>query len=936
MAPYWTEDNRPENHPLWAEQVRIETFMRTSAADDYRALIEKHQNKKAMSELTPFQRVIVKYVRPLEESITSWRESYQRDPWTALGISKSTYHRRIKAGEIEAPAANPNRNKRSPIAITLPADVPSDVLALLTLRTVLDRMTDGPAPKVPAVAIAIGTAIEHEARILAWQQRDREREEELKESLRDPQRPEKGVSKAAIRAAMRDEGILAFEQLQQNITNQKATSPHRKRVNINRFNKQVKDEIGWASWTDREKQHVGFAMIDHLITTTGRFRIESEKGWRPTRGQLRARPYVLVMDDELESWISKGLERASTLHPVFMPTVIPPKDWSNMRDGGYHTDLLPQRTMIRFKTDHEEQRGRATFEMGIIDMPRVYSALNTIQSVPWRINRAVYEVAAHAWKHDSQRGRLARQEAYAKPTRTLDFPEEYSGALTAEQRGQLSAYKKEMSDWHGRNAKRIKKTFTARRVLGVADAYKDKVFYFPHILDFRGRTYPIPADLHPQGEDLARGLLTFAEGKPLTKEGADWLAIQVCNTYGNDKVPFEKRVEWTVERNSDWLRIAADPLGNHEWDAEGISDPWQHLAAIIEWARYLKEGLGMLSSLPVRVDGTCNGIQHLSAMIRDEEGGASVNLVPGDAPRDIYLEVAALVQAELERLAAQDEIELDSADAVAKHDHAVFWLHALGGVVPRTLTKRPVMILPYGGTREAYFKYTMKWLEENDSQGVKYPLERRWKLARFITNVMWAIVRKKLEKAISVQRWLENNARLVAEITTAPVAGMPGLPTGSPLLWTTPLGFVVRHFYGTREETSIETKIDGKELQLTNYRINADLDIKEQLSGVAPNFTHSMDAAALMRTIELSASDSLAVTVIHDAFGAVASDVPALSAYIRQAFVELYRDFDPLGSFLEGCKYVTSGYGKDVPWKERPEAGSLDIVQVLDSKYFFA
>jgi DNA-directed RNA polymerase len=142
--------------------------------------------------------------------------------------------------------------------------------------------------------------------------------------------------------------------------------------------------------------------------------------------------------------------------------------------------------------------------------------------------------------------------------------------------------------------------------------------------------------------------------------------------------------------------------------------------------------------------------------------------VPGDAPRDIDLEVAALVQSELQRIASRAEMELDSANAIAKHDRAVFWLHALGGVVPRSLTKRPVMILPYGGTREAYFKYTMKWLEENDPQGVKFPEERRWKLARFITNVMWAIVRKKLEKAVKVQKWLEENAKPVAQITTAP------------------------------------------------------------------------------------------------------------------------------------------------------------------------
>jgi len=46
-----------------------------------------------------------------------------------------------------------------------------------------------------------------------------------------------------------------------------------------------------------------------------------------------------------------------------------------------------------------------------------------------------------------------------------------------------------------------------------------QVFYFPSNLDFRGRVYPIPPYLHHLGSDLSRGLLTFAEGKPLGERG---------------------------------------------------------------------------------------------------------------------------------------------------------------------------------------------------------------------------------------------------------------------------------------------------------------------------------------------------------------------------------------------------------------------------------
>lgn len=44
--------------------------------------------------------------------------------------------------------------------------------------------------------------------------------------------------------------------------------------------------------------------------------------------------------------------------------------------------------------------------------------------------------------------------------------------------------------------------------LSVAKAFKEcEKIYFPHNLDFRGRTYPIPPHLNHIGADISRGLL---------------------------------------------------------------------------------------------------------------------------------------------------------------------------------------------------------------------------------------------------------------------------------------------------------------------------------------------------------------------------------------------------------------------------------------------
>jgi len=48
--------------------------------------------------------------------------------------------------------------------------------------------------------------------------------------------------------------------------------------------------------------------------------------------------------------------------------------------------------------------------------------------------------------------------------------------------------------------------------------------------------------------------------------------------------------------------------------------PWLFLAACLEWKRYKEEGPGMISHLPISMDGSSNGYQHLSAMRLDPIG----------------------------------------------------------------------------------------------------------------------------------------------------------------------------------------------------------------------------------------------------------------------------------------------------------------------------
>lgn len=64
----------------------------------------------------------------------------------------------------------------------------------------------------------------------------------------------------------------------------------------------------------------------------------------------------------------------------------------------------------------------------------------------------------------------------------------------------------------------------------VAEEFKDEPrIYFPHSLDFRGRAYPMHPHLNHMGQDICRGLLTFADARPLGRHGLGWLYVQVSS-----------------------------------------------------------------------------------------------------------------------------------------------------------------------------------------------------------------------------------------------------------------------------------------------------------------------------------------------------------------------------------------------------------------------
>ena len=206
--------------------------------------------------------------------------------------------------------------------------------------------------------------------------------------------------------------------------------------------------------------------------------------------------------------------------------------------------------------------------------------------------------------------------------------------------------------------------------------------------------YPTPLFLNPQGDDRQKALLKLARGKKLDGVAAGWLAIHGANLYGYDKVSLEDRIQWIEEHEEQIVSVVDDPLdGSCATFWQEAEKPWQFLAFCIKWRGYLSDREDFVSHLPVALDGSCNGLQHYAAALRDEQGGAVVNLIPTEKPADIY------------QIVADRTVDLLRADSSTEAQRWLEW------GIDRKTTKRPVMIVPYSGTLHSCRQYILEHME---------------------------------------------------------------------------------------------------------------------------------------------------------------------------------------------------------------------------------
>lgn len=662
--------------------------------------------------------------------------------------------------------------------------------------------------------------------------------------------------------------------------------------------------LPWEPWTTADKIQLGKTLIDLFTQATGLIEsIEVRSGKNKTR-------YYITATAKTLAWLDIENTRCELLAPMYFPMVVEPKDWTTPFDGGYTGAMAGRLQLVK------TYNSAYLDELRNIDMPLVYEAINRIQKTAWQINQPILQVLETVWEANDEIGDLPPRDDRKPPS--CPFPSELKPkAMTLEQQAIFKDWKREAASIYDANVINRSKRLLVSKVIYLANKFREEShIYFPHCMDFRGRVYAVPHFLNPQGPDVAKALLTFAEGKPIGNEtAAKWLAIHGANVYGYDKVSLEERVQFIHGMNPLIQAISENPLEHTDWTK--ADKPWQFLAFCFEWAGYLQEGYGFVSHLPVALDGSCNGLQHFSAMLRDETGGLAVNLIPSDQPQDIYQRVADVTTEKLQTFLEASNPKRDLAEA---------WI-SLG--ITRTITKRPVMILPYGGTRHACRQYIedelRQLLKDRDNPFQLGDRDRIFEASDFLAGIVWDSIGEVVVAARQVMDWLRKAASLAAK-------------EGLPVNWMTPSGFPVQQAYRDVRSRRIKTKLAGNLIRNVFLTIQEHLDSidkRRQGNGISPNFVHSMDAAALHLYVNLASEYSLhAFSLVHDSYGTLAADTEVSACCIREVFVRMYQD-DILANFrMELLELLSEKHAQKLP--PVPPQGTLDLALVKQSAFFFA
>lgn len=464
--------------------------------------------------------------------------------------------------------------------------------------------------------------------------------------------------------------------------------------------------------------------------------------------------------------------------------------------------------------------------------------------------------------------------------------------------------------------------------LNLAIAYSNlKIpFYINTNADWRGRIYTQSFYLSYQGSELSSAFINLYEGEPLNDHGLKFLKLYGANCYdvlNLSKKSLIDRIKWVDENHHNIINLNKDFILKAK-----------NLILFTSFCLNYKQYFNNKDTpiyLPIFLDATCSGIQHLSTLIKDLDSANKVNLrvqTQLDKVEDIYSEF------------------IDPVNKAIKNKgiNEAEYSHFKNIKLNRTHLKLPIMTKVYNVSvvgMANQLENSFEKIKINNKYYFLAPgLTSQIKLSRLDVFIIAEIINKEIFKYLPylerVYDFFQQMAKLCMKVNI-------------PLIWITPNGLKITQFYNKSIQNKVSISFKNKSITVVLREMTDKMDRKKQVQSIIPNIIHSLDATHLMNIVN-NASKNHPVLTIHDCFGSHPNFIESLKYLVIIEFVKQYSDYRFLSLFhsrilqnlkdnnlilmedLKGDYILFENKKLQVP--KIPPSGQLNLNDILKSEYF--
>jgi DNA-directed RNA polymerase len=596
--------------------------------------------------------------------------------------------------------------------------------------------------------------------------------------------------------------------------------------------------------------------------------------------------------------------------PKKLPMIVPPKNYlsgeGKIQLGGYLlNDVLYTEPLFIENYDLVEKSE-------VLKENIIYKMVDNINSVSFSINHEVLDFILKNYKKYN----LIIDPFYTHPL-------ELKSKLTVVEIRELESFN---------SRKKLEMD-----IINLALIYKNCLeIYLPVRLDYRGRLYCIVEYLNYQGIELAKALLKFSKGEKVylkNELSIKYLKIFGANCFGKilSKKSFADRIDW-VDNNVN--NIINFENGELLLKAE---NKLLFIAFCFEYKNYLlalnKKADFFITHLPIQLDATCNGFQHLSLLLEDVNLAKQVNLNNSsweDAPEDLYLFLTIKSKEYIESELALNKLGdkmLESYNRLSKID---FQNH-------RNLVKKTIMTIPYNAstyTNILDMKVEFKMIIKNNEKFYIYNKDNSIILKDIDFLNICKILDYCLNKHFSKLEGLLNYFKEIAKISALLGVSIP---------WSLPSGLNVKQQYYGSKTIKLKPFIYTKDLLNLKVQNKSVFNKRKQSNALMPNLVHSLDSASLALLIDnfFKIENNYNFYSIHDCFAVTCNKVDLMIKLLKLSYYTIYCNEPFLKKFDSNFKnFILIQFGENSFLKENTiqitnQEGNLikikypDINQVL-------